>query len=453
MKTTQKESGKTILVIEDDKLINALLAKELRRMGHSVEGVHTWVEAKGYLEGHEPTLILLDVNLPDADGLEVLPKLVPHQPVVMLTAYGSIEHAVQAMKAGAEDYLAKPVDLDQLELTVTRAIENAHLREDYRFLKTRLQAQQKPFMVGDSPALQSFMRLIDAVAPTDTTVLIQGESGAGKELVAREIHERSPNAGRNYVVLDCCTLQEHLFESELFGHERGAFTGADKQKKGLVEAAEGGTLFLDEIGEIAPPIQAKLLRIIETGQFRRLGGTKDLVAKVRILAATNRDLEGMAAEGTFRSDLYYRLSAFTIIVPPLRERKEDIPALAEHFIANHDFSRRIKKAVAPNAMEQMMAYNWPGNVRELRNVVERAIILSGESSEIQAEHLGLRLRTEPVGTGFQLSFASPPTMEEVKEAYVANMTRSFVGQRKDLARALGVSERNAYRLINKYSGE
>lgn len=280
-----------ILIMEDDRLLNGLVCEHLSRLGYHTLQAHTWAEARGHLERSEPKLILMDVRLPDADGLEVLPELAAEQAVIVLTAYGSVRDAVQAMQAGAAEYLVKPLSLDELELTVQRTLETAALRQDHQFCQRRLQATiGMRRMVGDSAALQQMYELIDAVAPSEMTVLIQGESGVGKELVARALHEHSPRSARNCVAVDCCTLQEKLFESELFGHERGAFTGADRQKKGLIEAAESGTLFLDEIGEIEPSIQSKLLRVLETGQFRRVGGTKDLNANIRVVAATNRNL-------------------------------------------------------------------------------------------------------------------------------------------------------------------
>ncbi|MEE9395986.1 MAG: sigma-54 dependent transcriptional regulator, partial [Methylococcales bacterium] len=281
-------------------------------------------------------------------------------------------------------------------------------------------------------------------------VLIEGESGVGKELVAQEIHRKSDRSEFNFVELDCCSLHEQLFESELFGHERGSFTGANSRKQGLIESAENGTLFLDEIGEIEGSIQAKLLRILESGQFRRLGGTKDLKANVRIVAATNKKLEEMSAEGSFRLDLFYRLSAFILQVPPLRERREDIPDLVNYFILNHDFSRRFNKEVSPKAMEELIRYDWPGNVRELKNVVERAIILSGDQKNVLPSHLTFATTQTSVPMGISLSFDSDPTLKEIEQLYLQKMVTKFSGNRANVAKVLGISERNLYRLIDKY---
>ena len=446
-----------ILVIEDDALLNQLLVGQLQRSGYSVQGTSRWSQAKEIIEEMEPELLLLDGRLPDADGLELLPQIAQAQPVILLTAYASVQNAVKAMKLGAAEYLVKPVNLEELELVVKRALDNAALRRENLYLKSRI-AQAPDWadaMIGSSPALDEVNRLIDAVAPADMTVLIQGESGVGKELVANAIHARSHRSSRTFVPVDICTLPKHLFESELFGHERGAFTGAEKLKKGLIEGAEGGTLFLDEIGEIDPAVQAKLLRVLETGRFRRVGGTKDHDANVRIVAATNRDLATMCKEGTFRSDLFYRLSGFQITVPPLRERRQDIPALAGHFIHNHDFSRRIEKSLSNEAMGQMLAYDWPGNIRELKNVVERALILSGEAEVIEPRHLAIRPSPDasllPPGLAeAPLDLAVEPSLEDIKRSYLKVLLERYDGHRGKVARILGISERNTYRLIRKF---
>jgi DNA-binding NtrC family response regulator len=445
-----------ILVIEDDRLLNRLLVEQLERFGYLVEGRTSWREAERWLEANEPDLVLLDSRLPDADGIELVAKF-SGIPVVVLTAHASVESAVQAIKNGASEYLVKPVNLDELELVVKRALEHAALKREREFIKSRLDRVQGGAMIGSSSALNAVQRLIDAVAPSDMTVLVQGESGAGKELVSNAIHARSPRAKGNFVAVDCCTLQKDLFESELFGHEKGAFTSADRQKKGLIEGAAGGTLFLDEIGEIEISVQAKLLRVLETGRFRRVGGTKDHLADVRIVAATNRNLAQMVSEGSFRPDLFYRLNAFVLTVPPLKTRREDIPELARHFIRNHDFSRRVEKSLSQEALEALAAYDWPGNIRELKNVVERAIILSGDSAAIDALHLALpgaapgldgpALLSRP---SLPIDLAGEPSLEEIKHSYLKHLLERYGGHRGKVARILGISERNTYRLIRKF---
>ena len=440
-----------VLIIDDEKVLNGLIADTLREVGFDARSAYTWREGKALLERSEPDVVLLDVALPDARGDELLPELAARVPVVILTAYGSVPQAVQAIRNGASDYLTKPVEPEELELVLRRVIETETLREGYRYCRRQLDRQKGTALVGDSPALRQVLELVDAVAPTDMTVLIHGESGVGKELLAHEVHARSGRARHPFVAIDCCTIQENLFESELFGHEKGAFTGAERRKKGLIEMAEGGTLFLDEIGEIGPAIQAKLLRVLETGRFRRVGSTEDLHANVRIVAATNRDLAQMVKDGRFRQDLFYRLNAFTITMPPLRERREDIPLLARHFIANHNFSRRINKRLAKATLRQLVAYDWPGNVRELRNVIERAIILSRQQREIRPEHLAFCGGNAPaVSSGVTLQFEREPTLDEVEQRYLELLLDKYSGHRSKVARAMGVSERNIYRLIEKY---
>lgn len=447
------KSATHILVIEDDRLLNAMIVRKLSRQGYHVVGVHSLEQADREMRQHEPDLIISDVRLPDGDCLSRLELGGEAPPVIVLTAFGTVKSAVEAMRAGAADYLTKPVSGDELLLIVQRVLETEALRADHRFCKSRLEAKSgiHSFMIGESEALARVTELIEAVAPSDMTVLVLGESGSGKELVARAIHESSPRAKRNFVAVDCCTLQENLFESELFGHEKGAFTGADRRKQGLIEGAAGGTLFLDEIGEIPAPIQAKLLRVLETGKFRRVGGTRDLPADVRIVAATNRDLKKMAEEGSFRADLYYRLEAFTIYTPPLRERREDIPFLVEHFLRNHDFSMRVKKKVTQSAMRKLVAYDWPGNVRELKNVVERAIILSRNQRTIREQHLTFRA-CQPEEQRFQLDLpaSTEPTLEQIEASYLRMLLEKYSGHRATVAQVMGISERQVYRLIRKY---
>jgi len=439
---------RTILVIEDDQPLSQLLRDQLTRCGYKANGVRSWSEAEAFLREHEPHLIISDARLPDGNGLNRLPWLCEQAPVIVLTAYGSVRDAVAAMHAGAAEYLVKPVNPDELEVTVERVLENARIRQEVQFCRAR-DSRIPNYIVGDSAALKSMQDMLEAVAPSDMTVLVQGESGAGKELVARAIHDLSERRKGNFVAVDCCTLQEKLFESELFGHERGAFTGADRQKKGLIEAAESGTLFLDEIGEIELSIQAKLLRVLETGRFRRLGGIKDLNANVRVVAATNRNLEEMSGEGSFRQDLFYRLSAFVLEVPSLRDRKADIPALAEHFISHHNFSRRVDQRLSDAALKFMMNYDWPGNIRELRNVVERAIILSRGSPEIVPEHVTIRSATS--SSTRCSDFDHEPTLEQIEHDYLVYLIRKYEGHRTTIARAMGVSERNVYRMIKRHS--
>jgi len=441
-----------VLLIEDDKSLNRFLAQHLDEQGFKARGVHTWREAQGYLAEIEPKLVLMDVRLPDANGMQRLQQLAADYPVIVLTAYGSIDDAVTAMKSGAQEYLTKPITLDELDLVIARVLDNADLRKTNQFYRTRLAKKSKGRMVGDSKALREVQNFVEAVAPNDVTVLIHGESGVGKELVARAIHDHSDRSQGNYVAVDCCTLQEHMFESEVFGHEKGAFTDASRQKQGLIEVAEGGTLFLDEIGEISGDIQAKLLRFLETGHFRRLGGVKNLFADVRVVAATNRNLQDMIEEGSFRADLFYRLAAFVIDVPPLRDRKEDIPQIIDHFLQHNRLANRLNKTLSESALQQMQQYLWPGNVRELRNIVERAVILSGTEPFIEASHLSF-CTNAPRPTeedGLALKFQQEPSLAEIESRYLGMLIERYQGHRVKIAQVLGVSERSVYRMVERY---
>ena len=444
-----------VLVIEDDDLLRQLIIQHLQKLQYEADGLSRWDRVERYLEKYEPSLILTDARLPDANSLEHIGRLSESYPVVVLTAFGSVRDAVEAIKAGASDYLLKPVSFDTLSLTVKRVLDNAALRKDHQFCKRQLlkSSLRNSSLVGNSEPLNKVRQLIEAVAPNDITVLIQGESGSGKELVARAIHTHSLRKHHNFVSVDCCTIQENLFESELFGHERGAFTSAEKQKKGLIEGAEGGTLFLDEIGEINGSVQAKLLRILETGQYRRLGGTKDLSANVRILAATNRDLEAMSADGSFRADLFFRLNAFNILVPPLRERRDDIPALAGHFLTHHNFSTRVNKTLSSSAIRALVSYHWPGNIRELKNMIERSIILSGDRQKIRPEHFTFRQSGGNGDEAVSLSFNHDPTLEELEARYLAYQLKKFSGRRAKVADIMGISERSVYRMIKRFNLE
>ena len=444
-----KRRSRRILVVEDDTTLNRLLLDQLSRSGFTVRGAGSRQQALETLDEFEPDIAILDMRLPDIKGMEFLPELHSVCPVVILTAYGSIDQAVRAVKAGAAEYLIKPVSPASLELAVNRALENAELKRKAEFWQSKAKPDIGSSMIGSGSAFKKVRKMIGLVAQAETTVLIEGESGVGKELVAGAIHEQSPRSDQHFVTIDCCTLQETLFESELFGHEKGAFTGAERKKEGLIEVAERGTVFLDEIGEISPVIQAKLLRVLETGQFRRLGGTKDLIADVRFVAATNRSLQEMVEDGTFRSDLYYRLSAFNIQVPPLRKRKGDIVHLAMHFLETRKFQRSINKVLAPASLKTLTAYNWPGNVRELKNVIERGILLSSNSPRILPEHVSLPKTANSNIPAVDLSFDHEPTLDEVRDIYLAYLLEAHNGNRKEVAETLGISERNTYRLIKK----
>ncbi len=375
-----------VLVVDDEKLIRWSIRKRLSREGYSCDEAEDGKTGVFLLQRGEYDLVLLDMKLPDIDGMELLRQFrdkYPDMPVIVITAFSSVSSAVEAMREGARDYIAKPFDMDALAFTVRRVLSATGLE---RRLKTEVRAQKARFgltnLIGVSPAMSRIRDLVKRVASSEnTTVLLLGESGVGKDMVARAIHYESDRVDMPFMNVTCTALPETLLDSELFGYEKGAFTDAREQKKGLFEIANGGTVFLDEIGDMSPALQAKLLRVLEDKAFKRIGGTTDITVDVRIIAATNRDLEQAIEQKAFREDLYYRLSILPIIIPPLRDRMEDVPVLAEHFLNefNREFHRKPKR-FSPEALKKLSSYSWPGNVRELRNVIERAMLLgSGET--------------------------------------------------------------------------
>ena len=369
-----------------------MLRLALEAQGHAVIEARDEPEAVAALRESQPAVVLSDLRLPTGDGLGVLRaarEADAEMPVIVMTAHGSFEDAVAAMKQGALDFLAKPVDPDHLMLLVERALAQRRLLNEYRLLKEEAAARRGgPQIVGDSPALRQAMTAIDRAAASDTTVLLEGESGTGKELCARALHDRSPRAQGPFVAINCAAIPDTLLEAELFGYERGAFTGANQRKLGRFEMAQRGTLFLDEIGEMPMTVQAKMLRAIETHKIERLGGGASIQLDVRIVAATNRRLREAVAARQFREDLYFRLSVFPVAVPALRERTEDIPRLAHHFVAR--VSREVGKKISlsPEAVAALMAHDWPGNIRELQNALERAVILA-DGDTLLPRHLSL----------------------------------------------------------------
>jgi len=374
------ETAASILLVEDKDSLRAMLRLALEAQGHAVIEARDEAEAVAALRDTQPAIVLSDLRLPVGDGLGVLraaKETDPELPVIVMTAHGSIQDAVAAMKQGALDFLAKPVDPDHLLLLVERALAQRRLLGEYRLLKEEAAARRGgPHIIGDSPALRQVMSSIDRAAATDTTVLLEGESGTGKELCARAVHDRSPRAGGPFVAINCAAIPDTLLEAELFGYERGAFTGANQRKLGRFELAQRGTLFLDEIGEMPMTVQAKMLRAIETRKIERLGGGASIQLDVRIVAATNRGLRQAVAARQFREDLYFRLSVFPVEVPALRDRRADIPKLAHHFVerVSRDVGKKI--ALSPEAVAELMAHDWPGNIRELQNALERAVILA-----------------------------------------------------------------------------
>ena len=382
----------SILLVEDKDSLRAMLRLALESQGHQVIEARDEREAIAALRESQPALVLSDLRLPDGDGMGVLSavkEIDAELPVIVMTAHGSIQDAVEAMKKGALDFLAKPVDPDHLLLLVARALEQRRLLTDYRLLKEEAAARRgSPSIIGDAPALRQVLTAIQRAAGTDTTVLLEGESGTGKELCARALHSGSARSHGPFVAINCAAIPETLLEAELFGYERGAFTGATQRKIGKFEMAQRGTIFLDEIGDMPLPLQAKMLRAIETKRIERLGGGGSIAVDVRIVAATNRQLRQAVASRQFREDLFFRLSVFPVTVPPLRERKEDIPKLAHHFVERVAKDVGKKLTLSADALAMLVGHAWPGNVRELQNAIERAVILA-EGDKILPRHLNL----------------------------------------------------------------
>jgi DNA-binding NtrC family response regulator len=386
-----------LLIVEDKDSLRTMLRHALEAQGHTVVEARDQPEAEAALAAHHPAMVLSDLRLTEGDGFGVLRAAKEHDPelpVIVMTAFGSIQDAVAAMKEGALDFLAKPVDPDHLLLMVERALVQRRLATENMILKDELaQRRGAPLIVGDDPKLKQVSQALHRAAATDTTVLLEGESGTGKELFARALHALSPRNDGPFIAINCAAIPENLLETELFGHEKGAFTGAAQRKPGKFELAHRGTLFLDEIGDLPLSLQAKILRALEEKRFERIGGTAPLQVDVRVVAATNRNLKAAVAARQYREDLYFRLSVFPILIPPLRDRPNDIPTLARYFIDK--FCRDLKKkpfVLSPAAEEDLVAYPWPGNVRELQNCIERAAILT-EGETIRPRHLSLSSRS------------------------------------------------------------
>jgi DNA-binding NtrC family response regulator len=447
---TSSTPAARVLVVDDEKLIRWSVAERLQRDGYEVLSAESGEQALEMLAASAPDLVLLDVRLPGIDGVQTLERALAIHPdlaVLMMSAHSTVDIAVDAMKHGAVDFLVKPFPFQALDAAVERAISTARTRRQIATLThERKNAGALDAIVGGSAAMEQVRTMIGRLAASDTTtVLIEGESGAGKEVVARAIHFRSGRAERPFLQLNCAALPEHLLESELFGHERGAFTDAHTQKRGLFESAEGGSVMLDEIGDLPAGGQAKLLRLLENKTFRRVGGVQELRTDVRVIAATNVNLEERVAEGRFRADLFFRLNVVRIAVPALRDHVEDVPTLAAHFIArfNQEMKRNVH-GVSSAAMEMLQGYHWPGNVRELRNVIERAFILHAGAEEIRPEHLSPELRKvapaakRPEKIVPNVS-AEGLVLDDVEKKLIAEAMERASGNQSKAARLLGVS--------------
>jgi DNA-binding NtrC family response regulator len=424
------------------------MSSELLRLGYDVSTAASGEEAIRKAAASEPEVVLLDMRLPLMNGLDVLKQLREGNPgteVIMLTGHGSIDSAIESIRMGAFDYVSKPCPLDELNMRIQRAIERRTLRQRTTILERGLTPPDLGgSFIGDSPQFRQLVHLIDRVAPSGSTVLINGETGVGKERVAKLIHARSTRASRPFVVVECAALQETLLQSELFGHNRGAFTGADRAKPGLFEVANGGTIFLDEIGEVSPATQTKLLRVLDTSTFRHVGGTTEMRVDVRVLAATNRDITAMVRQGLFREDLFYRMSTIRIEIPPLRSRGSDVDLLSKHFVAVFNERFGSSKQIGADALRMLRQHNWPGNVRELLHVIEAAMVVC-EGDLLLPEHLPARTFNHGPAANGKL-----PTLEEMERTHIGRALEQSGGHRGNAAKLLGVSERNLYRKLKDY---
>ena len=458
-----------VLVVDDERSMRELLSIVLRRDGHHVLAAENGKAAVDILKRERVDVLITDIRMPEMTGVDVLreAKLIdPGIISIIMTAFASTDTAVEALRLGAADYVHKsPNAVTDVRMRVRKELERRRLQQENVLLKRALHSSHRfANIIGSSTAMVAVFELIETIAPTGSTVLISGESGTGKELVARAIHGLSPRSDRPFVAVNCGALPETLLDSELFGHMRGAFTGADTNKKGLIEVAEKGTIFLDEIGEMSPMVQVKLLRVLQERKFRRLGGTEEVEADIRIITATNRDLSKMVAEGEFREDLYYRINVIPVRLPPLRERVDDVQLLADHFVAK--FAGQMKKPIAGisgAAAVCLRAYAWPGNVRELENAIERAVALE-RTPAILPESLPEAVRAAANGTGAATGAAAPATedfpvagfdleqhVQHIEREYIAEALRRANGVKKNAAELLGLSFRQFRYLLKKYN--
>jgi DNA-binding NtrC family response regulator len=446
-----------VLVVDDEVELMKALCDGLEEHDFAGTGLTDPREAVEVVKGGDFDILLTDLMMPKMDGIQLLRAALevdPNLVGVVMTGHGTVPTAVEAMRSGAYDYVLKPFKLQTVLPVLNRGLELRRLKLENVRLRQYVEALEfessRYTLIGSGAAMRQVRQLIEKVAPTDATVLVRGASGTGKELVARALHHNSARKDRPLVTINCAAMQETLLESELFGHEKGAFTGAVAAKRGLFEVAEGGTLFIDEVAEMSPGMQAKLLRVLENGSYRKVGGTEECRADVRVIAATNKPLEEEQKAGRFREDLFYRLNVFTIPLPALKERRDDIPALVEHFLTTRQLGK-VRCAVEPDALAALAAYDWPGNVRELANVIERAQILA-ENNRITLDDLpeAITAKAPPESTPAAPLGEALPTLREVERRHVEIALHQTGGNKVRAARALGVSRRALYRLIDKH---
>jgi len=447
----------SILVVDDDQAHLTMLKTLLTGWAYEVNEADDGLEAIRKVREQPFDLILMDIRMVKVSGLEALAEIKaynPAIPVIIMTAYSSVETAVEALKKGAYDYLTKPLDFDELRLAMERAMDHSQLKEENRFLRESLGSHfDRGNIIGRSPSMVRLFETVAQVAASEATVLITGESGTGKELIAGAIHFNSPRKERPFIKMNCASVTETLLESELFGHEKGAFTGAYRRKEGRFYQADGGSLFLDEVGEMSLAMQVKLLRVLQEMEITRVGGEEVIKVDVRVIAATNKDLIQEIETGRFREDLYYRLNVINLSVPPLRDRKEDIPILAQHFLTVFaDKNQKQIKGLTPQAMDRLLKYQWPGNVRELMNAVERAIVLSRseylDEEELALLKVGETSREDAVPKDYEIPANLP--LDEVEKATIIKMLESTRGNKSEASRRLGITRKTLHKKLKKY---
>jgi len=446
-----------ILLVDDEKSVRLTLALFLKKKGYRVDEASNGEEAMEMVKEHFYDLVITDLKMKPVDGMEVLQKIKSINPmieVIVMTAYGTVESGVEAMRLGAYDYIQKPFEKDEFIILVEKALERKKLLTEVAILKDNLKEKYKfENIIGKSNEMMEIFSIVSKIAMTNSTVLISGESGTGKELIARAIHLNSPRKNRAFVIINCGALPDNLQESELFGHVRGAFTGAIRDKRGLFQEANGGTLFLDEVGETSPATQVKLLRFLQDGEIRRVGENDPIYVDVRLIAATNQDLEKAIEEGRFREDLYYRLNVIPVHMPPLRKRKDDIPLLVDHFLKK--YTKDLKKNVtsfSPEAMKMLIKYHWPGNVRELENIVERAVILTNKNV-IMPEDLPPSLQESGLKSGESQEDFGEVTLDEIEKKYILKVLERFNWNQKKASETLGISTTTLWRKLKSYGIE
>lgn len=449
---SSKSSGVDILVVDDEQVHRYMLCTMFKEWGYNCIEADDGDTAVSVIERRDFDAVLMDVKMARMSGLEAfarISELKPALPVIIMTAYSSVDDAVDLIKRGAHDYLTKPLDFERLKLTLMRALDHHRVEERKREPRPEPGRLDTP-IIGNSPEILELLDMISYVAPTEATVLITGESGTGKELVAETLHRNSDRTAQPFVKVNCAALAENLLESELFGHEKGAFTGADRQRDGTFVQADGGTLFLDEIGETSAAMQVKLLRVLQEGELQRVGGNQTISVDVRIIAATNRDLEEEVEKGRFREDLYYRLNVVTLEVPPLRERQGDVELLAERFIERFaEKNRRTVESVSRECMQHLTAYPWPGNVRELENAIERGVILM-RGNHLTEKSLPLALQKH-FQENPQAGTAKPATLQEAEKVLIKQTLKETDGNKSEAARRLGITRKTLQNKLQKYS--